>query len=226
MTPPAADSRRPLLEALKRAGPLGTRALAEKLRLTREAVRLQLAALEIEGVVERRDADPTGRAGRPGAAWALTELGEELFPKSYDGLAALLIEAVSAELGEDAVGRLLARITEMRMKPFAHLKKLPFDERLRALKDVYSEGDPYTAIERRGGAVRLVERSCPFLATAREHPALCSTTVSLLSRVLGRQVVREERFQDGDGRCVFLVTDTPAPRAFEPEPPRPAPAEK
>lgn len=210
----------PLLHALKRFGPLGSRLLAQKLKVTREAVRQQLAALEEERVVERVETGPTGRAGRPGAAWTLTPLGEELFPKSYDALAALLVEAVSAELGEKALTRVLARITQMRMEPFAHLGRLPLEEKLVALRDVYAEKDPHTAVDRRGGELRLVERSCPFLATAQAHPALCSTTVNLLSRVLGRQVVREARFQDGDGRCVFHVTDEPAPDAFafEPEP--------
>lgn len=214
----------PLLEALKRLGPLGAGVLAEKLGLTREAVRLQIVSLEEAGYVERRVPDPTGRAGRPGAEWALTAKGEELFPKGYDSLAALLIEAVSREMGEEALARLLARITEMRMEPFAALRGQPLERKLAALKDVYAPRDPYTAVERRKGELRLVERSCPFLAVAREHPELCSTTVNLLSRVLGREVVREERFQDGDGRCVFRVTDEPAPRGFALEPEREAEA--
>ncbi len=220
MTPTPADSRRSLLEALKRAGPLGTRVLAQKLRLTGEAVRQQLALLESDGFVERRAAAATGRAGRPGAAWALTARGEELFPKAYDALAALLIDAVSAELGPRALERLLARITEMRMAPFAHLRARPMAEKLEGLKEVYAADDPYTSVEKKGGGIRLIERSCPFLSTAREHPALCSTTVNLLSRILGKSVVREERFQDGDGRCVFRVTDAPAPKGFAPEPAR------
>jgi hypothetical protein len=31
--------------------------------------------------------------------------------------------------------------------------------------------------------------------------------VALLSQLLGVEVVREERFQDGDGRCAFRVYD-------------------
>ena len=58
-----------------------------------------------------------------------------------------------------------------------------------------------------------------------ERPDICSTTVSTLRRLTGCEVVRERRFQDGDGRCEFHVrTATASPDRkqvrFEREPPR------
>ena len=60
-------------------------------------------------------------------------------------------------------------------------------------------------VDNTDGELRLIERNCPFLNVASRRPALCSVTVSTLSRLLGYRVVREKRFQDGDGRCVFRV---------------------
>ena len=57
----------------------------------------------------------------------------------------------------------------------------------------------------RGNVPLLIERNCPFLSVARKHPALCTVSVCTLSRLLGVRVVREQRFQDGDGCCVFRV---------------------
>jgi hypothetical protein len=59
---------------------------------------------------------------------------------------------------------------------------------------------------------------------ATSPAVLCSTTVSTLSRLLGVRVVRDVRFQDGAGRCVFRV-DPARPRpvdapGFAPEPER------
>jgi predicted ArsR family transcriptional regulator len=82
---------------------------------------------------------------------------------------------------------------------------LNLPERVQALKAVYGDGDPYMEVEKVRGGFRLIERNCPFLNVAMERPALCSVTVSALSRLLGVRVVREERFQHGDGRCVFRV---------------------
>jgi len=50
-----------------------------------------------------------------------------------------------------------------------------------------------------------VERNCPFLDVAMARPLLCSSTVTTLTRILGREVVREERFQDGHGCCSFRI---------------------
>ncbi len=44
-----------------------------------------------------------------------------------------------------------------------------------------------------------------FCACPRIARALCSVTVSVLRRLLGRDVVRTERFQEGNGRCVCKV---------------------
>ena len=52
---------------------------------------------------------------------------------------------------------------------------------------------------------RVIERNCPYLNAAMKRPALCSVTVNSLTRLLGVRVDREERFQNGDGRCVFRV---------------------
>src|SRR5690606_30807481 len=86
----------------------------------------------------------------------------------------------------------------------------------------YVAGDPFLEVERIEGGYRLVERNCPFLDVAMARPALCSSTVSVMSRLLGRRVVRRERFQWGHGRCVFEVyEDQPAGEAgerFVPEP--------
>jgi predicted ArsR family transcriptional regulator len=71
-----------------------------------------------------------------------------------------------------------------------------------------------------------VENNCPFLNVAAQQPALCSVTVSTLTRLLGLQVTREERFQSGHGRCVFRVhTDKPVNTKglkFHWEPPLPS----
>jgi predicted ArsR family transcriptional regulator len=88
-----------------------------------------------------------------------------------------------------------------------HLQDKSLLERLEALKGIYLEDDAYMDVDKdeTSGELRLVERNCPFLNVASRRPALCSVTVSTLSRLLGHTVTREKRFQDGDGRCVFRV---------------------
>lgn len=96
---------------------------------------------------------------------------------------------------------------------------------MNALRAIYRDRDPDIDVERRGSDYVLIERNCPFLKVALERPGFCSTTVSTLRRLTGCEVVRERRFQDGDGRCEFHVrtAESSPERAavrFEPEPPR------
>ena len=51
----------------------------------------------------------------------------------------------------------------------------------------------------------LIEHNCPYLSAAMDEPRLCSVTLSTMKRLLGVEVERTERFQRGDGRCVFRI---------------------
>jgi predicted ArsR family transcriptional regulator len=177
----------------------------------------------VEAVVERAE---TSAAGRPPARFRLTASGDHLFPKNYDALAVMLLDAVAGELGKPAFEKVLAAIADGRVRDWEpRMRGLTLAERVQALKAVYGTGDPYMEVEKVRGGFRLIERNCPFLNIALQRPALCSVTVSALSRLLGVRVVREERFQHGHGRCVFRVVSNEAadPKqgfALEPEPAR------
>jgi predicted ArsR family transcriptional regulator len=202
------DSRRAILSALKREGSTTISRLASALGLTGEAVRQQLLQLHREGWVEAKieHAPDRVRTGRPATTYRLTEAGDHLFPKAYDALTVALIDAVADELGPEAVLRVLARVSDDRVNTTEPvLRDLTLAERLEKLRHWYLADDPYMDVERVGHDYRLIERNCPFLNTALERPALCSVSVNALTRLLGVRVDREEKFQNGDGRCVFRV---------------------
>ena len=227
-------TRRALLDAFKQHGPSTIAELAGRLGMSGEAIRQQLVQLQREGWVEAivERAGPAraeaSAAGRPPARFRLTESGDHLFPKNYDALAVMLLDAVAGELGKPAFEKVLAAIADGRVREWEpRMRGLTLAERVQALKAVYGTGDPYMEVEKVRGGFRLIERNCPFLNIARQRPALCSVTVSALSRLLGVRVVREERFQHGHGRCVFRVlgneaTDPKQGFALEPEPSREA----
>jgi len=200
-------TRQSILEALKREGPLAIAQLAERLGMSGEAVRQQLVQLQREGWIEALHERSANRhSGRPAARYRLTPAGDHVFPKQYDALTVAVLDAIASELGPETLDRLLANLTEARARSWAsRLEGKSLRERLEALRGVYEGGDPFMDVEEVAGGFRLVEHNCPFLNVAMQRPVLCSLTVSLLSRLLGFEVVREERFQTGDGRCAFRV---------------------
>ncbi|HKO58688.1 MAG TPA: winged helix-turn-helix transcriptional regulator [Thermoanaerobaculia bacterium] len=203
------DSRRAILAALKRQGCATIAQLADELELTGEAVRQQLLQLQRDGWIESkidRAAHERGRTGRPATTYSLTDAGDHLFPKSYDALGVAMLDAVANELGPEATKRMLGRVCDDRVAQVAPaIRGLPLADRVEALKSLYIFQDPYMEAEKTEDGFRLVERNCPFYNVAMRRPAICSISVNALTRLLGVRVEREERFQAGDGRCVFRV---------------------
>lgn len=204
------ETRRALLSIIKREGSSSIAELARELGVSYENVRQQVGQMRAEGWLEPRV--ERRKTGRPTSRYRLTAAGEHLFPKYYDVLSVELIDAVAERFGGDGIRLVLEHLTDARVNEWApRLEGLSLRQKVEALRGIYLEDDPFTSVEDGDdGALRLVERNCPFLSVARERPALCSLTVSLLTRLLGYRVVREERFQAGHGRCVFRVlTDRP-----------------
>jgi predicted ArsR family transcriptional regulator len=195
-----------ILALLKQHGELTLAALAAHLKVSYEAVRQQMNQLVAQRLVAAsRRPNPTG-AGRPLRYYTLSASGDHLFPKNYDDLAVGLIDAVGDALGPESLRRVLARIAGAQVAAWEpRLAGLGLEQRLHALSDYYIEDDPFTDVSAGGDALQLVERNCPYLNVAMRRPALCSVTVSVLSRLLGYRVTRTERFQNGDGRCRFHV---------------------
>ena len=203
------DVQQQILAFIKQQRETTTAAIAKHLNVTYEAVRQQLRQLESgQLVISYKQRDENQRKGRPTQYYTLSAAAEHLFPKAYDELAVELIDRVAATLGPNALREVLASFADANVREWKpRLQNMSLKERLEALKSVYFEDDAFmqVAIDEPSDEIRLIERNCPFLNVASRRPALCSVTVSTLSQLLGYRVVREKRFQDGDGRCVFRV---------------------
>jgi predicted ArsR family transcriptional regulator len=211
MQSPEGLPRRRIVENIKENGPSTLRELAERLGTTTEAVRLQIRQLEGAGLVEPLERAGEPGPGRPAYRYGLTRAGEHLFPKRYGDLATMLLDTVDRRLGSEAVLEVLAAAVEAKVASWrprlAHCRSLP--EQLEALKGIYVDDDPWVSVGVRDGKAVLIERNCPYLDVVQRRPSLCSLTVHTLTRLLGRRVERVRRFQDGDGRCEFVIHDEP-----------------
>jgi len=204
-------SRRRILNLLKHRGRATTMELAGELHVSHEAVRRRLIELVRDGLV-KPDCAPeeleSPSFGRPPVTYCLTPEGDHFFPKRYDELALLLIDSIRE--GARDVREALEHVTNERRTRLGASTDGPLKEGLRTLRNVYLQDDQYLEMHRSGDDHLIVEKNCPYLNVALERPAFCSTTVSLMRQILGFEVVREERFQDDDGRCTFHVhTDRP-----------------
>lgn len=209
------EARRTLLVTIKQLGVASATTLSKHLKLTREATRQQLQLLQEVGLVKSESRNPKG-AGRPTLMFSLTNEGEHLFPKHYDQLTLLLVDTVQNELGSEQLEKVLASVSDQQVQQWRDkMQGLSLREKLEALKHFYFQNDPFTEVVEDEEGLWLIEKNCPFLNLASERPALCSVTVSTLTRLLGVRVAREKRFQDGDGYCAFhIFADQPISDSF------------
>lgn len=200
-------ARRVILDYLKQNGGGLVSDIASHARITYEGARRHLTQLEKEKLVEKEILRPErASAGRPTTRYTLNRAGDNLFPKSYDELSVQIIDAIVDRLGASTLKQVLGALTDKRVEEWEpRVEGKSIKDRVVALQQIYGDGDEYMSAEIGRDGIRLIERNCPFFNVASRRPALCSITVSTLQRLLGVQVVREERFQAGHGRCVFRV---------------------
>lgn len=181
--------------------------IAERLGVTHEAVRQQMLQLQAEGFVTASSAAPRAAseprlAGRRPTEYRLTTDGEHLLPKAYGELGSLLIEAAEEER---ALLPILERVAHKRAEQIPPAG-VSMRSRLDGLSHLYPGNDEFYSWTKDRQGYAIEQRNCPFLTVALEHPHFCSTTVNAMRKHLGFEVTRTERFQDGDGRCLFRVS--------------------
>jgi predicted ArsR family transcriptional regulator len=207
------ETRNAILMLLKQNGTETISSLRKKLNISSEGIRLQLVQLERDGFVKRNTERHHSKGGRPALKFSLTTKGEGFFPKQYDALTIEVFDTVANLLGEDAVKKVLSTMTDARVAEWeGRLRGLSLVEKVTALKELYTLDDKFMEMDEQKDEkkIRLIEHNCPFHDIAIKRPVLCNVTLNTLMRLLGYRVVREKRFQNGDGCCVFRIeTDQP-----------------
>lgn len=202
----APETRRRVLELLKLHGPMTAQRLAEELGITVMGVRGQLAALERDGII-RHEIVPQ-KLGRPSYLYSLTELGDELFPRTYAQFAQSLLEAIQAVEGPKALERLFDHRTELLAAQYrARMNGRSLRERVAELARIRTE-EGYMADWEELGKNRflLTEHNCAICQIAQRCPTACSHELELFQRVLDdATVTRDQHILKGDRACTYLI---------------------
>jgi predicted ArsR family transcriptional regulator len=202
------DTKRRIVERLKRVESATATDLATEFGLTDTALRQHLDALEEAGMVTRSIAEPTGR-GRPPLHWQLAPAATESFPDRHADLTVELISSVRATLGEAALERVIGarsdRQTAAYSAALSDADELP--ERLQQLADLRTDEGYLAEVQRDDDHFILIEHHCPIGAAAGACRELCSAELDVFQRVLGDgvTVTRTQHLLAGDRRCTYRV---------------------
>jgi DeoR family transcriptional regulator, suf operon transcriptional repressor len=201
------ETRRAMLNALKKRGELLAEELAEISGITASGTRQHLQALEADGLVmhlEQRE----GR-GRPKHVFKLTPAADALYPRTYSELTNELLEYIQdddPELLERIFKRRMQRRlgrTRVRLRPMQSL-----EDRLRELTKILDEDGYLADLEVADhGKFRITEHNCAIHAIALRYGQACSTELEFLRLALpGTKVERVAHMIAGSHVCAYEVT--------------------
>ena len=207
--------RAELLVALKKAGrPLTAKELGARFQLTANALRRHLKSLEDDELVAYRR--EVRGVGAPVYAYALTEVGEALFPQGYAPVLTAVLEAVRETQGPEGVVAVLRRHwSRLADDATARLAELPLGERAQLVAELRSsQGYMAEALVAEGDVATIREHHCAIRDVAEQFPEVCAAEQELLERLLGVPVERTGHILGGCNVCEYVTR----------EPARPAPA--
>lgn len=196
------ESTRGRVVALLRRSERTVSDLAGELGLTDNAVRLHLAALERDGLVE---ATGTRRewTGKPAVLYRTTSDAEGLFPKPYDVvLGALLSELERAH--DAATVEALLRQAGVRLGAAMSRQGEELEVRVRHAAEVLTALGGLAEVVEDEQGFRIQGFSCPLAGLVAKHPGTCQLAESLVSELVGHPAA--ECCERGERpRCAFRV---------------------
>lgn len=203
------ETRRKILETLKRKGPLTAEELGRNLSITSMGVRQHLVAMERDGFV---DYETKQRGvGRPSYVYALTHAGDELFPRSYPQLLTGFLEATREAYGEAGLEQVFKKRNDA--LTFAYQTRLAGKDlagKVAELAHIRSEEGYMATWERRDERTFVLsENNCAICQVAQKCLQACAFELELFKILLPEaKVFREKYIMEGDLCCLYVIKRT------------------
>lgn len=200
------NTRRKILQLLKLNGAMTADELSQALKITSMGVRRHLTTLERDGFIKYQT-EQRGM-GRPSYMYALTELGDELFPRTYPQLVNSFLDAIRALDGEDGIERIFQKRTEWLEAQYrARLADKDLEKQVKELAQIRTEEGYMAEWEKLDeNTFILREHNCAICQIARRCSQACSYELELFRRVLkDAEVTRDKHIMKGDLTCTYVV---------------------
>lgn len=181
------ESTRGQIVLLMRGSSKTVNEIADALTLTDNAIRAHLLSLERDGLVEQKGTVKGFR--KPHQLYGLTTEARHLFPKPYASLFNRLLAVLKRTLPTTAVEATLRDMGHSIGDENRPDRSAGFEERV---------GDALKALELLGGSAQVIQENdrtviksegCPFSEAVTQHPEVCKVTESMLSEIVGVEVI-------------------------------------
>jgi DeoR family transcriptional regulator, suf operon transcriptional repressor len=200
------DSSRGRIVTVLRTGGLTADDIARTLGLTRSAVRIQITAMERDGVVRKVGKRPG--TTRPSYVFELTPEVEQLLSKAYIPLLTGLVDVFAEALPGDQIEALLRKIGIGLAQQVTRGKRVSggLESRAAAASAMMNEHlGAMTRVES-NGAIVIRGAGCPLAALTGKHKGVCLAMESLVTAIVGVPV-KECCDRDDRPQCCFEMQD-------------------
>ncbi|MGM9987919.1 MAG: helix-turn-helix transcriptional regulator [Bacillaceae bacterium] len=195
-----------ILELIKKETTMTVNELSEHLAITHMAVRKHLNTLEKDQLVQvKLEKQPMGR---PLQIYSLTDKGERLFPKNYEGITLEFLHDIKDMYGEESIEDLFKKREKRLAEEYIpHLQNKSNTEKIQEIVNIQNQkGYMANAEEVDENTFELTEHNCPILTVANEFKVACQCETSMLENILEADQVRRVSCKtDGNNHCKFLI---------------------
>ena len=198
------SSDRPLMDLVRRVGPISVEDLADRMAVTPTAIRVRLSRLVESGLIERVQ-ESVGR-GRPKFLYQASPLAQRKLGQNYADLALVLWDEVMHSVGDPKIRReLFARITDRLAESYSgQMRGEEWSSRLVQLGGLLHQRGVETEVSAdEAGQAILKQLSCPYFELAEVDRDICSLERRMFEKVVGHGLTLSHCRLDGDRSCDF-----------------------
>ena len=201
----SSDTRRELLQIIKRRGSLSVDEAMEALDMARTTVREHLLQLKEKGLVEQ-SVEREGR-GRPRHRYAMSRRAKMLFPSRDGELMGELIQYLRDQGAEDLVETFFETYWDARTAAVKdELQEADtLDDQLTVLRQILEAEGFMPDVHREEGQVTVRECNCPFPESVKHTDAPCRLEEQFYETLFETALDRISYIPDGSAACTYEI---------------------
>jgi predicted ArsR family transcriptional regulator len=178
--------------------------LAKALDISRTGVQQHFVVLERDGYIKKSTFNKT--AGRPVTIYAITDKGNNYFPKQYAWFSALILGDLQQEIGPERFKAYMQKLgSKLADKLRGKFEGKSLNERIDELAAVMTDFGFQVKVDMESESPNIQACNCIYHDLAQEHNEICEFDLALMSSLLDKEVEQLSCMAKGDCNCSFRI---------------------
>jgi DeoR family suf operon transcriptional repressor len=178
--------------------------LAKMLDISRTGVQQHFVVLERDGYIKKSTLNKTG--GRPVTIYAITDKGNNYFPKQYAWFSTLILDDLEQEIGHERFKTYMQKLgAKLADKLRSKFEGKNLTERVSGLAEVMTDLGFQVQVDSEAEGLQMQACNCIYHDLAQKHHEICEFDLALMSSLLNKEVEQLSCMAKGDCSCSFKI---------------------